>query len=148
MKKLVFFFLLIVLISGCSLRKETFDLEKIQQVADEQEYQFLDVSSQFDDEKIVSAHIVATTLWQIEFYVLDTEENAYDMFMSNQASFKLKKESTSSEEEKSGVNYHYYSLITADTFMYLNQVDNTLVYIHIPVEHRKKALNFLKKIDY
>lgn len=150
MKKLLLSIsIFLLMITGCAFKEEAFDITKVQSLAEEKEYQFLDVTNDFSEQdSILSVYLVATTLWQMEFYEFTSEEEAHDMFLSNQASFQQDAESTSSEIEKNTLNSHMYSLTTSDTFYYLKQVDHTVVYSKVGVEHRGKVLRFLKNIGY
>ena len=147
MKKIIICIFGILVLTGCQLKKDVFSFDTIQTKAMAKEYQYLDVTEQFqDDKRIHDVRMVATTHWQIEFYVFDTVESAKDVFENNQESFQKEKENTSSESSQKMINYQTYSLMTRSTFMYLEQVDNTLIYIHVPIEYRKATLNFLKSI--
>ena len=138
----------IVCFTGCQSSHKAITVDEFQDITKKNNYYFSDVSEQFDDEKIERVVMASTTVWHVEYYVLDTVENAQDMFESNRISFKETMISTSYEKEKNTKNTKCYQLTTSYEFMYIYQVDNTLLFARVPVEYRSKVLKFIQDLDY
>lgn len=142
-------FLIMITLTGCSLKRDPVSMDDFQKLTEEKNYNFMDVSDQFEeDDKILKAGLCATSVWQIEFYELDTVEHAKEMFESNKNSFEEEKGITSSELSNTMINYQIYALTTKDTYMYISQCENTVLYIRTPVEYRSKVKKFVKDLGY
>ena len=137
------------LLNGCQSSKKPITLEEFQTYTEGKEYVFMNISEQFDyDEKVESAAMASTSVWHVEFYILDSQENAEEIFEANRLSFQETKISTSAEKEKTAYHSKTYELTTSYEFMYLCQVDNTLLFARVPVEYRSKVLSFAKGLNY
>ncbi len=139
----------IFIVTGCSIHKNAITADEFEKIVNENEYYFFDVSEKFrDDKKVKSASMAATTVWQVEFYVLDNKTSAKEMFESNKQVAITEKTNTSYEEVKKGTNFESYALTTNKTYTYICRVDNTIVFSRTPVEYRNKTKSFIKKIKY
>ena len=149
--KMIIILLLIAifLITGCSIHKTAISSNDFENITNENEYYYFDVSEKFkDDNKVKSASMAATTVWQTEFYVLNNKTSAIEMFESNKQVAEVEKTNTSYEETKKGTNYESYSLTTNKTYTYICRVDNTIIFSRVPVEYRGKTKSFVKKLGY
>lgn len=141
--------ILCFLLCGCTLKKEAITPYQLKTAAEKKDYQFMDISDQFKyDKRINSVSLVSTNYWHVEFYVFEEKEGTLDVYESNKISFIDAKSETSSEVEKHSLNYDTYSLVTKTEFMYLSRVDNTLMFVRVPVEYRDKVLKFLESVGY
>ena len=148
-KTLFVLFISLFFFTGCSSNHKALSLEEFQTITEKNGYYFSDVSEQFNyDEKIEHAVMASTTVWHVEYYLLDTEENAQDMYESNRISFQETMISTSDEKEKNTKKAKCYQLTTSYEFMYLYQIDNTLLFARVPVEYRSKVLKFIQELGY
>ncbi len=149
-----YFVILIIIIclftlTGCSLMKKKISLDEFQDYTNSKNYNFFDVTDNFDyNKEVKKAGMAATTVWQIEFYIFDTKEHAIDMFNINKKLFKKDKNNNSYEYMNDGINYKYYTLTTNKTYMYICRVDNTVIYCRVPVEYRNKVKRFIKDMGY
>ena len=83
--------------------------------------------------------------WQAEFYVLNSEDRAKEMFENNKANF----ESGSGSQSSASVgNYSTYEKTGDGKFKYLCRVDATLLYIDINEAYKEAAKGFIKQIGY
>lgn len=147
-KYLSIILLILVLFSGCSLRKNVYSFDKFQEYTITNEYQFTDITDQVDNKNIIEAGMASTSTWHIEYYHLNNKEEALKMFNYNKSTFENSTKVKSLQLESTGLNYNYYSLTTNKTFMYVCQVDDTLIYASVPVEYRKKVLKFIQNMGY
>lgn len=148
MKKLIIVILIMILLSGCSLKKNAYSFEQFQDYTISNEYQFSDITSQLNDENILEAGMASTSTWHVEYYHLNSIEESLKMFNYNKSIFESSSKVKNIQVQSSGLNYNYYSLTTTKSFMYVCQVDDTLVYASTPVEYRKRALKFIQNMGY
>ena len=153
MKKLylLLFIFFLFLCIGCQSEKQSASMKDYQKIAESHDYQFFDVSDEFHNNKRINkAGMIATTVWHTEFYILNNNEQAEEMFITNYDFFtEQKKSSTSySDIEDYGSNYQTYSLTTNHAYMYISRIDNTLLYIQVPVEYHRKVKSIAKELGY
>ena len=152
MKKLkyfVFLSVLILFITGCSLKKETITIDEFQKVTESSNYTFVDSTDSFAEvDGIQKVGIASNGSWQVEFYQLSSKAKAEDLFESNKQGFKEDVSNTSYEETTKGTNYKTYSLTTGTSYMYLSVVEDTLLYVRVPVEYRDQVRKFVDKTGY
>jgi hypothetical protein len=151
-KKILFistFLFICFALCGCTLKKNTITMEHLQEVSIAKEYEFMDITEQFqEDERIQNVGMVASNYWHLEYYLFDNEESAMETFESNKKTFLTFKGNTSSEEESHFGNYETYGLTTITEYMYICRVENTLVFARVPVEYRSNVKSFVKNIGY
>ena len=149
-KKTIFILLLcFFFICGCSNKMQSISVEDFHKVVQAYDYNYIDASRQFEEvENIVSVSMASTNVWHIEFYVLNSQDSAIELYDVNQHSFLQAKTSTSYETEDHGKNFHQYSLTTSHYFMYLCQIDDTLLYARVPVEYRNKVSKLIHNLGY
>ena len=86
--------------------------------------------------------------WQVEFYVLDSSENASAMFNSNKNIFQNYSSTSSSEKTSITVNSATYSLTSSGYYMYLSKIDNTLLYVRVQDTYKNTVKDFVKALGY
>ena len=149
MKKIVFLILIVILLSGCAFKKNALSFDRFQEITINNEYQFTDITTNFTEkDNVIEAGMSSTSTWHIEYYHLNSKDNALKMFNYNKGLFNNTISTKNIKIENNGLNYTYYSLTTTKEFMYICQVDDTLLYAKVPVEYRKKVLNFINEIGY
>ena len=152
MKRLYLLLLFIIFICvGCQVERKSVSMQQFQELALAHDYQFFDVTDDYKNNKrVIEAGMIATTVWHTEYYILDTTEHAEEMFLTNKDFFKEQKKASTSyfEDEKKEKNYQFYSLTTNHAYMYISRIDNTILYIHVPVEYHRKVKNIAKELEY
>lgn len=118
--------------------------------AESNDYEIFDVSEQYASYDFVETATIAkkSNDWQVEFYELDDDESAIGMFNENKTIFEQQKESVNNESTTSANNYVTYTLITNNNYMYLSQVDNTLLYINVQKEYKAEVQKFVEALGY
>ena len=120
-------------------------------MTNQKEYYFLNTTENFqDDSMIQEAGLAYTAVWQIEFYVLDTEEDAITIYQKNITNYEDLKDTinTYSLTEKTYRNGETYSLTTNTKYLYVSRIDRTVLFIYVPVEYRSKVSRFAKDLGY
>ena len=146
---LVLLYLCFVLTLGGCGKKTVLTTEQFKNVTEQRQMTTADVSSQYSSYEYVKEATVATNgNYQIEFYVLDNEENAGKMFDINYNSFESYKGTTSAYSEYNLSNYHTYSLATNGKYYYIARVDNTLLYVNAEDEYKEEIKTIVKNLGY
>jgi hypothetical protein len=109
-----------------------------------------DVSEQYEAYGVYDSAIIAQSDddWQVEFYVLTDEDNASDMFASNQEQFESAKKSSSTESSKSVGNYETYGLTSGGNYMYICRVDNTVLFVNASDDYKDDIKAFVETLGY
>ena len=86
--------------------------------------------------------------YQIEFFVLNTETDAKDMFKDNKKKFESSKSGTYAQSNISLLNYSMYTLESGGYYMYISRIDNTVLYTKVNSKYKDDVKLFIKKIGY
>ena len=142
-------FLSIFLLTGC-FSKKAISTNEFRNKASNYNFEVVDVAGQYADYGYVKEATVAKSSnnWQVEFYVLSTNDNAKNMFELNKTTFEESINTSSKHSSASIGNYSTYSLTTENNFMYICRIDNTLIYLNIPKGYEKQAQTFIKDLGY
>ena len=136
-------------ITGCG-DKNLLQVEDFKNIIEKDDLTFVDVTSQYAGANYIQSASVASSNgdWQIEYYVLDSENNARNMFNTNQSIFESLNNGNYASTSVSLNNYSTYSLTIQDTYMYLCQVDNTLLYVNVDKDYTDEVKAIIKKLGY
>lgn len=154
MKKmfLSFFCFMTLLFSvGCSCEpKVAITTEQFVAICEENNYETIDVSEQYSQFTQIQDATVARSGsdWQIEFYVLDTDVNAIAMFATNQSLFESYDTGSSTQSSVTMQNYSTFMLKTGGYYMYLCQVDNTLLYVRVASQFENSVTALIDALGY
>lgn len=127
-------------------------VESFQQVAADKGYESYDMTSDYESYDTVTSAILAqdpeNTDMQVEFYVLDNEQDASDIFDVNKSSFDTNAGDNNTKSSKSVSNYETYTVKDDNQYMYICRVDNTMVYIQTSVDNMDAAKAFTSELGY
>lgn len=135
-------------ITGCDNKKALTKKEFKNKMED---YNFTVMNSikQFDDYDYIKMAYLAYDEYnnQIEFYGFDDKVAATGFYEVN------KKMIQSEEMEVSGIEkikktYKSYMLTTDNKYLYLCQIDNTVLFTSVNVKYKDKITNIIKKMGY
>lgn len=145
-KRIILGLLLIVLLLCSCKRNEIISEKEFTKIAKNHRLTVVDVKEQFEMKKQVKEAYVADSgkNWQIEYFIFDTEDNAVDMFNKNKGDFKSLKGKNDKEIEKKSM----YTTTTNDYYMYLSMVENSVIYIKVPVKIKDEAKEIIKELKY
>lgn len=142
--------LLILLgVTGCG-NKKAISTSTFKSITEENNYITSDVTNQYISYEYVNEATVAQSSegFQIEFYVLDSESNAINMFNTNKDIFESYKGNTSTETSSNIGNNTIYTLTSNGYYMHLCRVDNTLLYVRVLDSYKDSVKDIIKKIGY
>ena len=132
-KKLLLMIVLFVFglfLTGCMLTHKSITAEEFMSIAKENDYTVLDVYNNMKTYGIFKKALIAKRNddYQIEFYVLNTETDAKDMFKDNKKKFEASKSGSSFQNNVAILNYSMYTLESGGYYMYISRIDNTVLY--------------------
>lgn len=158
--------MMLTLLTGCDRQAVTTELFRTE--AETAGLKCTDVTAQFEGYDFIREATVAAPedfSYQMEFYVLSDTSYAKSFYQSHRANFEMNKldgtaapsffdklfgktpegNAEYSEENKQDATYW---LTAGDRFMYLQYVDNTLIYIDTDKSHREQFEGILKALKY
>lgn len=142
--------LLLVIPTGCEVKKEAIDNAQFVSIVTDNEYTITDVTDQYAMYDFISSVSVAISkdkTYQIEFYTLDSEENAKKMYESNKNNFEENKNNKDVELDVNTTTYSSYS-VTGDNYRYISRIANTLIYVDTTKEYKDEVKNIIKRLGY
>ena len=89
-----------------------------------------------------------TVDWQMEFYIINSSENAKSMFENNKKILEDANTKYNSRKEINMNNYSTYTMITDNYYLYLSQVDNTFLYVNVPKSFKDDVQSIIKELKY
>lgn len=144
MKKLsqhIFIIVLLLFSLTACQSKEPVTADVFQTTLEAQQYTVVDITDQYAGfEHILRALATEADGVHIEFFEINSKDNATAMFNNNQATVEAYKGSSSSSSSTSTSNYQRYSLTTSDTYYIIERVDTTMVYAYSD-KAQKEALD-------
>ena len=153
MKKIKIFSLfacliMLLTVTGCS--KKSITTEEFINKSKNFSYETQDASSQFANYTAIKKATIALSSkgYQVEFYELDTDENAISLFNSNKTRFENVKTSGAIETKYSVGNTSTYSLTSGNKYMYIARVDKTFLYLSVDSSYKSEVKKFVKELGY
>lgn len=152
MKKKIILLLVIVslfMLTGCST-KTPLEANDFVDLVEQNNYKTTNVVEQFSTYAQIKNAFVAQDSemrYQIEYYELDTDENAKTFFEGNKKIF----EQQSNKKSHSSVNlnnYNKYSQSTETVYSVISRIDNTVIYANVKIEYKKEVQDIIKKLGY
>ena len=152
MRKIILGIVLVLsvfMLGGC-FSKKAITTDEFKAQADKSGYQVSDVKNQYEDFNTIKEATIAYNQegFQVEFYVLTSNEDAISMFTTNKVDFESKKTDTNVETSASMKNYDTYSLTNNGEYSYLSRVENTFLYVNVKQELKDKVKDFVDKLGY
>lgn len=141
--------ILMMLFTGCS--KEPVTTDAFKALSSEKGLVINDVGEQFSDfDYIKEAAIAAPSdlSYQIEFYVLSDSSYAQSFFENNKAKFEMSKIDGFLENSGSGNNYVSYSLTSGEKYMFIERIENTVIYVNTNKTNKEVIDSFIKELKY
>lgn len=145
---LIVCFSLLLLLSGCG-KKTAISTSKFISIAEKHNLQVENIISKIETStNIDDAVMVGNDNWQIEFYVINSEDDAIAIFENNKNIFEESKSGSSAYSSVNMVNYSTYSLESNDEYKYLCRIDNTFLYVNVDKIFKDSVKNFINEIGY
>lgn len=141
--------LTLFILTGCG-NKTAASIETFEQVSKEHGNEIIDITDQFQSYENLEKVIISknTDDWNVEFYILNSEDSASSMFNLNKETFEKEKKDISSQSSSNFGNYETYTLTTGDYYMHLCRVDNTFLYVKVNKENKDAVKKLIKDLGY
>ena len=153
MRKKVLLVVLLVLgvfmITGCG-KKTPLQPNDFVDLIEQNNYKTTNVLEQFSTYAQIKNAFIAQDSemrYQIEYYELDTKENAKTFFEGNKKIFE-QQSSIKSHSSINLENYNKYSQSTEKVYSVISRIDNTVVYANVKIEYKKEVQDIIKKLGY
>ena len=143
--------LTLFVVTGCVFSpKKAATVDKFKSVAEKNNLTIIDAREQMKDYDFVQEALIAKSAegWQIEFYVLSTNEDAKSMYDTNRRIFEDSKSGTVKENFLTIKEYSLYNLKSGGYYMHLSKVDNTLLYMKVNEKYENNVNRFIKELGY
>ena len=143
------FILIIILLSSFFFKKKI-DTSTFVSVCDQYELKHYDVTKQFESLKTVKEATIgeSSDLWQIEFYVLNSNKAAKEMYDKNFLEYNSLVKKSVSSSKKGFLSYSEYTIVTNYRYYHVCRIKNTLLYINVPMEYQKDLEEIIHKLGY
>lgn len=140
---------ILVFLNGCG-NKVVITTDTFTKVCDENGFETTNVIEQYKSYDQIREATVARNAdgLQIEFYVIDSADNASSMFETNKTKFEANKGSVSSNTSVSMGNYENYAQTSNGQYMYVSRVDNTLIYMTVDENYKDIMKEIVKQLGY
>lgn len=111
------------------------------------------VISYLDEQYSAYPHIKSVIVaqkdgYQIEFFVLSSEDNAKSIYQTNAMLFDESKDGNYVETSSSGKNYNTYKVKDADEIMYVSRIDNTVFYARVNKAYEVEVSEIINLLGY
>ena len=153
-KKLIIIFTLFLTLftlTGCFLKpRKAASADDFKSIASKHNLTVVDVYDQMKQYEVIKTALLARASdgWQIEFYILSTDDDAIDMYETNKTLFENSKEGKSREKYANIKNYSMYNLISGGKYMYLSRINNTLLYVKVDKKYEDNVKRIVKELGY
>lgn len=139
--------------SGCGQKKKSITSDEFQSIMKSKNFIVENGKSQYASyPEITECYLSAPSdmSFTIEFYVLDSDSSAQNMFSKNKAIFEEAKEGSKSRFENSVslANYSKYTLQVDDKYKAISRIDNTLIYVNTSARYKDDVSKILEELGY
>ena len=141
-----------VVILNKHLNKQPITVSEFKNIMEDKDFEIIDAIDQTDDydNGIKKAYIALEEDYdyQIEFFKLDEEEDAIDLYKHNKEIFEDSKGSSSVETKVSMGNNSKYTLKTNGEYKVVSRIENTVIYADVDDKYEDEVNEILKEIGY
>ena len=111
-------------------------------------YAIIDASEQLDRDVAESVTVARKDGYQIEFFLLTSEENAVTSFESNVSRLEKKQGGSKVTTSTSASNHNTYTLSVNDRFYKVSRIGRTMIYLNVPQEQKAAVSDILESMGY
>ena len=140
--------LCVTLLASCGSPKTAISMKTFDTKAEQAGFTIVDAADQFEEDAVESVHVAMGDGYQIEFYIVSTEQQAIMAYSQNKANFEAAKGSSSSNSEVNLSNYSKYTQTSAGYYSVISRIDNTFIYVNANASYKSDINSFLKEIGY
>lgn len=134
---------------GCTAKKEPVTAAEFSRHMEQEGYAILDATEQFDGQVLsATLAIEQSGAYQIEFFEVETEQQAKIAFEQNKAAFESEKGAAASRYENNGLNFSVYAQTSNGKYSYVCRVEQTFVYASVPEQYKDVVKSAIKGLGY
>ena len=134
---------------GCTAKKEPVTAAEFSRHMEQEGYAILDATEQFDGQVLSATLAVEQSgAYQIEFFEVETEQQAKIAFEQNKAAFESEKGAAASRYENNGLNFSVYAQTSNGKYSYVCRVEQTFVYANVPEQYKDVVKSAIKGLGY
>lgn len=134
---------------GCTAKKAPVTAAEFSRHMEQEGYAILDATEQFDGQVLSATLAVEQSgAYQIEFFEVETEQQAKIAFEQNKAAFESEKGPAASRYENNGLNFSVYAQTSNGKYSYVCRVGQTFVYANVPEQHKDAVKSAIKGLGY
>jgi len=151
MKKTGFIILLVLLtvaVWGCGGTKTPLTADEFTAKMAEAGFEIMDAYDQFEEGTVEVALVAGNNNYQIEFYIVPTEDQAISAFNQNKSTFEDAKGNSSSNTSVNFAHYGAYKMTSGGMYYVISRIDNTFIYVVTDVENKESLNEILKALGY
>ena len=135
--------------AGCAAKKEPITAAEFSQRMEQEGYAILDATEQFEGQVLsATLAIEQSGEYQIEFFEVETEQQAKMAFEQNRATFESQKGLVSSSYATNGRNFSVYAQTSNGKYSYVCRVGQTFVYASVPEQNKDAVKSAIKGLGY
>ena len=134
---------------GCAAKKEPVTAAEFYRRMEQEGYSILDATEQFEGQ-VVSATLAVeqSGAYQIEFFEVETEQQAKIAFEQNKVTFESERGPASSRYENNGPNFSVYAQTSNGKYSYVCRVGQTFIYASVPEQNKEAVKSAIKSLGY
>ena len=147
--------IMILSLVSCSMNKTPIDTDAFIEAAKTYGLTPVDITEQYKSSGYVNKGTIAAKsedgvniLYQIEFYEIDTVDNAESMFAQNKQSFENDQDSANSYSSVNVGNHEHYNITIDGRYKSVRRIENTLIFLNVDVQYKDSVNEFLDTIGY
>ncbi len=137
-------------VTGC-FKKTSITAEDFNTKMSDKGYVVQDATDQFASYEYIKKVYIALEKdgkYQIEFYEMDSEENASSFFETNKEKFETRGSGTSTGTESSGSGYEKYTQTANGKYEVISRVENTAIYVDADDTYKDQIKEVLDEFKY
>ena len=141
-------FVMLFTVTGCSKTATT--TSSFKSTMEGKGFVVADVTSQYADTYVKEATVARKDdNYQIEFYLLDSEDSARNMFSKNKNSWESEADGSFSSKLETNIgNYNTLAITNNGKYKYLCRVDSTLIYLNVDEQYKDEVKKIIDELGY
>lgn len=146
---LIIVLIFIFILTGCTTKKEI-STSKFIDIVHNYKLKSMDVSKQFVEVDNIKTATIAESddMWQIEFYTFDGKDGAKEMYETSYNSYLTNKPWSRYADEINNKKYNEYTLVTEELYLHVCRVDDTLLYVNVPIDYKTDVEKVIRALKY
>lgn len=141
------FVVLMLVLTGCG-DKVAITPDSFKSTMEAKGFDIVDATTQFEEGDVEKVYIALNENYQIEFYLVATEEQAIVAYNTNKTNFENTKSNNNIETSVSLGNNSKYTLSTGGKYNVVSRIENTFIYVSTDDIYKEEISSILKELGY